>query len=137
MMGSVMLRTIPSLVLLAAGAASLLYGVIYRTAPVSEEQEIEIDIGGPPMFGPPEDEPFGPPGMPPPGEPFDEPPFAGPPGMMGPPPVLAKVKEKIIVTEEESEPTLIREITFGGITRLASGVLKRTYSGAPPLLCPT
>ena len=38
-------------VLLAGGIASLIYGARYHTAPVSEEQEIEISIAPPPGFG--------------------------------------------------------------------------------------
>ena len=89
-------------------------------APVSEEQEIEVSIAPPPPFGPP-----------------GQLPFAGGPPEMAPPHLLAKVKETIIVTEDEFEPTLIREVTIGGVTLLATGELMRTYSGESPSLCPT
>jgi hypothetical protein len=38
---------------------------------------------------------------------------------------------------EESESTIVREVTFDGVALLANGHLKRTYSGAPPKTCPT
>jgi len=123
------LRAIPPLILLGGGIASVIYGAMYHTVPVSEEQEIEISLAPPPMPGFPGEPPFE--------EPFGEPSFGGPPDMMAPPPFLEKVKETIVVTEEEREFKLIREVTFGGVTLLASGDIMRTYTGAPPSLCPT
>jgi hypothetical protein len=38
---------------------------------------------------------------------------------------------------EELESVIVREVTVGGMTRLADGNLQRTYSGKPPSLCPT
>ena len=35
------------------------------------------------------------------------------------------------------EPTIIRDTTVGGLVRLDSGVIRRTYSGNPPAACPT
>jgi len=35
------------------------------------------------------------------------------------------------------EPTIIRDTTVGGLVRLDSGVIRRTYSGKPPAACPT
>jgi hypothetical protein len=129
LMRASILRAIPPLFLVGGGIASVIYGAMYHTSPVSVEQEIEIPIAPPPMPG------F--PGEPPLEEPFGGPSFGGPPGMMPPPPFLEKVKEIIIVTEEESEFTLIREVTFGGVKLLASGDIMRTYTGEPPSLCPT
>jgi hypothetical protein len=133
-------RTIPPFLLLCGGVAAVIYGAKYHTVPVSEEQEIEISIAPPPMPGfpgqPPFDEPFG-------GPPFEDPPFGSPPDMGGPPdmmpplpPGMGKITEKIIVTEPEPEPKLIREVTFGGVILLAGDIM-RTYSGEPPSLCPT
>jgi hypothetical protein len=140
----VFFRAAIPLVLLASGIASLVYGVGHHSADVSVEQEIEIDLAPPPGIEPPGWEGFGPPGFGPPGEGFDpagpafgDPALAGMPPWLGPPPELSKVKEKFILTENASELSLIREITFGGVRRLSSGVLWRTYSGAPPSLCPT
>jgi hypothetical protein len=49
--------------------------------------------------------------------------------------------EKRMVDEvechEEAESTIVRDATFDGVALLANGHLKRTYSGAPPSLCPT
>ena len=52
---------------------------------------------------------------------------------------LAKetVVERYTVAVADPEWRLVREATFGGITRLENGELKRTYSGKPPALCPT
>ena len=80
---------------------------------------------GPPMddgFGPPMDDGFGDPGM---------------PGMIAPSSFLSKIKETVIITESESEASLMREVSIGGVTLLAEGILRRTYSGDPPLLCPS
>ena len=35
------------------------------------------------------------------------------------------------------EPAIIRDATVGGLVRLDSGAIKRTYSGKPPSACPT
>jgi len=145
----VFFRAAIPLVLLAGGIASLVYGVGHHSAEVSVEQEIEIDLAPPPGMAPPGWEGFGPPSFDPSGfgpsgenfDPsgpgFDDPSLAAVPPWLAPPPELSKLKEKFILTENASELTLIREITFGGVTRLSSGMLWRTYSGAPPSLCPT
>jgi hypothetical protein len=73
-------------------------------------------------FGPPMDDGFGDPGM---------------TGMMPPPPFLDKIKETVVITEPASEASLMREVSIGGVTLLAEGILRRTYSGDPPLLCPS
>ena len=79
---------------------------------------------------------MGPPGFGPPGMPMDGPPFAGPNAAFAPPPIVGKRKEKVLVTRDESEATLIEEVTIGGVSILA-GMLQRTYSGDRPSLCPT
>ncbi|HPM80396.1 MAG TPA: hypothetical protein PLF81_06830 [Candidatus Anammoximicrobium sp.] len=130
------LRAAVPLVLLAGGIASLAYGVARHTAVVSVEQEIEIDLAAPPGMEFPGVE-GGAPGFGPPGF---EPGMAAPdfpPPFLQLPPELSKVKEKVIVSEPSSELTLIREVTFGGVVRLDTGVLWRTYTGDPPSLCPT
>jgi hypothetical protein len=55
----------------------------------------------------------------------------------GPPPELQKMKQKILVGKDEPELAIVRDVTIGGLMLLPSGKLKRTYSGAPPSLCPT
>jgi hypothetical protein len=119
-MGKLILRAIAPIGLFGCGIASLIYGAAYHAAPVSKEQEMEIDVPLPPEFLPP--------GQPPSVE--------FPPGMTQPP-FGQKIVEKVIVTADKSEPALIREITFGGVTLLASGEIRQTYTGEPPSLCPT
>lgn len=149
------LRGLLSIVLFAGAVASLIYGAKYHFVPVSEEGEIEISIAPPPPLPPmgiPGELPFETPGMGPPlGEmpppdmeqPFGEPELPGPaaphvePFPPGLPPFFDTIKQKVITTEDESEPTLIREVTFGGVTLLDSGELLRTYTGQPPSMCPT
>ncbi len=149
------LRGLLSITLLAGAVASLIYGAKYHFVTVFQEEETEISITlqPPPPLGMPGELPFGTPGarspfdeMPPPGmeQPFDEPESADPaaPYVEPPPPELApplqSIKQKVIVTEEkdESELTLIREVTFGGIA-LRDSELWRTYTGQPPSMCPT
>lgn len=134
--GRLLLRVVVPLTLLAGGVAALVYGGVYHAAAVSVEQEIEIDLAPPPGVEPPG---FGMPGEGfPPAEPgVDDPALASPPPWLAPPPELTKVKQKVIVTDDVPEWALIREVTFGGVTRLSSGVLWRTYTGDPPSLCPT
>ena len=47
------------------------------------------------------------------------------------------IEEKYVDVRNEPEWVLVREITIGGVARLANGQLKRTYSGKPPALCPS
>ena len=58
-----------------------------------------------------------------------------------PPPGLEmtskKVTEKVLEAVVDPEGAIVRDATIGGVTRLADGRLKRTYSGLPPSLCPT
>jgi hypothetical protein len=145
-MWSVVRRAILPLLVLAIGIAGLTYGLHKHTARAFEErvEEIEITV---PEFGPPGMPPefAGPPGVPPefagpPG--MDGPPgFPGPPGMLPfgpPPPRKQKVTQTTIVEKSLSEPTIIRDVTIGGLVLEARG-LRRTYSGSgpPPSLCPT
>ena len=130
------LKAAVPLVLLAVGIAGLVYGIAHHTVVVSAEQEIEVDLAPPPGMGPPGVD-GGFPGFGPPGAELGGPALPFPPPFMQLPPELSKAKEKVIVSEPSSELTLIREVTFGGVTRRSPGVLWRTYSGAPPSLCPT
>jgi hypothetical protein len=70
------------------------------------------------------------------------PPPPPPPGMedmdpWGPGSVAPAGPITVLVPEETPEPEVVREVTVGGLERMASGELKRTYSGAPPSACPT
>lgn len=153
---SIIRRLLP-IAFLLAGLGSLLYGALFHVVTVEEEKEREISIMVPAPFGPGEapgerreEAPPSPPPMPPAdGDPFQTPPPGAarddgaanpfenhapllPPGMK-----LEKVTEKYVESGEDPEWVIIREVTFGGVVRLANGTLKRTYSGKPPALCPS
>ena len=75
-------------------------------------------------------------------QPIEDTPWEGPaeeglPPFMPAEPGFETVTLSELVSRGDLEKVLVREITFGGITRLANGQLKRTYSGKPPALCPT
>jgi hypothetical protein len=138
-MSTIIRRAIVPLLLFFGAVASIQYGAAYHSVPVSVEQveEVEIDVPDPFALQPglPPDSPFG-----------QTPPFGGP--SLGPPPFLPapfqssgikKVETRVTETTKDlPEPALIRDVTVGGVVRLASGELKRTYSGdRPPSLCPT
>lgn len=115
-------------VLILLGLGQLIYGVGFHVQPVLTEQEAEA----------PPPRPFAP--VPPPFQSSDdaledsgEVIYYGEPPLPPAPPL-----EPEIVTIQETEPHLIKDVTVGGVIRLASGELKRTYRGdAQPLLCPT
>ncbi len=147
-MGSIIFRAIVPLVLLAAGIGSVIYGARHHTVAVAEEHEEEMSIPIPTPFSPgppgPEGEPFpGGPPMPgaPPGAEGREPggpPTDMPPEPWRPPQLSTKVIKTVIVTNDEPEPKVIREVSVGGLTLTAEGEIQRTYSGdAGPALCPT
>lgn len=91
------------------------------------EEETKTTIDVPLMFSPSgEASPGGGPSFP------DGDPFGGPPRS------IKKTVTRIDLTSVvESEPTLTREVTVGGVARLDSGELKRTYTGKGPALCPS
>ena len=133
-------RAVVPLVLLLSAIASVIYGARYHYQPVAEEQEIEVTIDPMPFPEGPDDGSMAFPPMGPDDEtmPLDDPMGFGPPpelaGVFAPPMMMTQT---VIVAEDESEPTLIREVTFGGVVLLATGELMRTYTGQPPSLCPT
>ncbi|MFZ5831871.1 MAG: hypothetical protein ACOY3P_17430 [Planctomycetota bacterium] len=124
---TVLTRAIVPVLLLAGGIALMAFGSLWNSVPVVEEREEEKTIEVPQPFSPP---PFAPPGMGPGGP---GPSFMPPP----PPPIRKTVKVLLRTTTDTREPQLVREITFGGVIRLANGELKRTYTGHAPSLCPT
>jgi len=121
-------RATVTILLLMAGAACLTYGIAFHTVPVLPKQ----DTPGPeaPEIPPeilPEDEVeftadelFGTPSA-------DAPPFVS--GIPDGPEPAADVAERQVV----------REVTIGGLERLPSGQLARTYAPGepPPSFCPT
>ncbi|MEI8374650.1 MAG: hypothetical protein WCJ35_17630 [Planctomycetota bacterium] len=50
--------------------------------------------------------------------------------------VVQKIKRIADVPKMEFEPSLLRELTVGGVT-FHAGELRRTYQGDTPALCPT
>ena len=135
-MGRRLIRAGLPALLAAAGVVLVIYGAMFHSAPVTEEQVAEVSIVVPTPFSP------GPPGagQVPPGT---GPPLAGPlgfrnqPPFPGPPILRKTVRRKVLVTKNEFEPVLMRDVTVGGLTLLPSGELRRTYTGQPPSLCPT
>ncbi len=152
-------RTAAMLLLVLLGIGSFLYGMFYHMALVEEEREREITIAVPSMSGfdepPPMPDDAGQPSLEGPmGEdvnPF-EPPSAGnapggdsenpfESGSQPPLPIpgikMQKVIEKYSELSNDPEWVIVRDVTVGGVIRLANGPLKRTYSGKAPSLCPT
>jgi len=118
----VLRRGILPISMLALGIVSLFWGAKRHVQKVFEEQEIEITIASPELMLPPEAL-----GVP----------MPGPMGFETPPPMLQKVKQIVLVGNDEPEPRLVFEVTIGGLALLETGELQRTYRGAPPSLCPT
>ncbi len=138
-MSTVIRRAIVPLLLLLGAIASIWYGAASHSVPVLVEQEEEVEIDVPDPFalppGLPPDLPFG--QTPPFGDPSLGPPAFGP-APFGVPGIKQVDTRVIQTTKEIPEPALIRDVTVGGVVRLASGQLKRTYRGdRPPSLCPT
>ncbi len=135
--------------MLLCGSGTLGYGGLFHTALVCQQQEREISIPVPTLFGlgdKPLEKPVTLPEESSSTEDVD--PFRGPPeeplppqarDAEAPPPssdvTFVKVTEKYWETRQEPEWTITREMTVGGLTRLANGQLRRTYSGKPPSLC--
>jgi hypothetical protein len=95
---------------IAAGAAMVAYGAAVNSTPVLVEQRIEAPpspFGGQDVYG----------------------------GFGGPDTPATPIME--LVTVEMGEGDVVFDVTVGGLERVASGELKRTYSGAPPAACPT
>lgn len=141
---TILQRVLLPVTMLGLGIASLVWGTTHHVLEIFEEQEIEISLAPPPELM----EPMGPPDFPGgpdgafPGEPgFEDPAMGGPgampPFMAGPPPELQKVKQVVLISKEEPESRVVFEITIGGLALQETGELQRTYTGAPPSLCPT
>ncbi len=125
--------------LFTAGIASVIYGARFHTAVVweerEEEREILIPLAGPPPgagFGMPGGPAFGPPEGPD-SRGFNE--GLSPDEAQGF--MKKKVTQQVLVDKVVSEPSLNREVSFGGVALADDGKLMQTYSGRPPSLCPT
>ena len=102
-------RLWPVALLVLAGIALVVYGAAFHTRDVLVEQDLPPELASPEL-----------PGLP--GAQF--------PGA----PALPKT---FVAPVAHSGPDLVREITYGGVTRLEDGSLKRTYTGEAPSSCPT
>ena len=147
------------ILLLLAGPAAFVYGSWFHWITIYEEKDREITIDVPNLPGmegagttcprqrlrrtrrrnrrplrpaaDPEKNPFE---SPPDRADAEQNPFESPPGVeMTSKKITAKVLEPVV----EREGAIVRDVTIGGVVRLADGRLKRTYSGVPPSLCPT
>lgn len=119
-------------VLLAILGIGLLIAGSRRGIPVLADEAVEVEkLMAPPR--PPEPPFRGPPG---PGGAGPRPPFMAPP-----PPPMERVLVTEIQTREQHKPEsqVLRDVTVGGIERLADGRLKMTYKLGEkgPALCPT
>ncbi len=150
-------HTILPVVLAVLGVACLVYGWGYHAQPVypkavPPKEPSGFGQAGPvPMMPPPPDEelqrpddgPLPPPIPPPPPPP--PPPIPGEdeeggfPQPYFPPPMPSEPAEAAPLEPVlEPESRLVAEVTVGGIRRLTSGRLERTYSGFDrPQMCPT
>ncbi len=117
---SVVRRLIPPVLLVVLGAAAVSYGVRLhaRTVEVQEEITIQVPVPARPKI---------------PGLSI----FGARPQPPGPPPR----KEKVWVKETLSEPVMVKDVTVGGLTLIRAGedkgLIRRTYFGDMPSLCPT
>ena len=137
---TILQRGLLPIVMLGLGIASLVWGGKHHILEIYEEQEIEISIAPPPEMMQPMGLPEYPGGLDGGMEPgFQDLPGMGgmPDFMQGLPPELRTVTQTVLVGKEEPEHQAVFEITIGGLALLETGELQRTYSGAPPSLCPT
>jgi len=161
-----MMRILGLIFLLLVGSGSLVYGLFFHRVALEETKQRVVSVAVPTMPGLddalPEshgDAEAAPPEKTPPAEkrsasdevdpfgspaanktpaansenPFESPPIA--PSVSGV--KYEKVTEDYTDVHYELEGPIVRDVTIGGVMRLASGHLKRTYSGKPPSLCPT
>ena len=128
-MGRIIRRTILPVLLMIVGVAAIVEGMWYHPIAVVVKEEttttVTINIPLPMPPGPSADDPSSPDGPP-----------SFPPGA---PTSIKQSVERVdpAVVEMVPEPELMRDVSVGGVTRLASGELKRTYSGNGPALCPS
>ena len=104
-------RILVPVLLVLGGMACLVYGAGFHERDVLVEEEIELL----PELVPPD-------------------PFGLPTGQF---PGAPEVRETEIFVIPQSEPDLVREVTYGGVALAEDGVLERTYTGEAPSACPT
>jgi hypothetical protein len=138
-MWAVIRRSIVPVLLVIAGTLAIVEGARFHPVSVLAEKTVErettvtIDVPLPQPPGIPEGDPSSPDGPPlPGGMPFDQ------------PPTIKKTVTRVVEVQVDlpiiiSEPELTRDVTVGGVIRLASGALKRTYgtNSKGPAVCPT
>ena len=138
-------RKICPIALLLCGCGALVYGGMFHTAQVYVEQEREVSMPVPTLFGlgdEPSEDAGATSGDDTSGEEVD--PFLSPSEKPTPPPAadiasrkVMKVTEKYWVARPAPEWLIAEDMTVGGLERAVDGQLRRTYSGKPPSLCPT
>ena len=126
-MSAMIKRSVVPTCLLLVGIASFVYGMRFHVLPVTQTvlETIEVEQEREVQRKIPLHDPF----QPPPGFP------GAPPGFPQPPPMFETVIEKYKVskdvsrgvTKDELESVVVQETTVGGLKRLKSGGLKRTY----------
>lgn len=121
-MATAIRRLVPPIILLALGAAAVYYGARLNAKTVEVQEEMTVKIPAPPQPKIPGMSMFG-------GSPRPQPP--------APPPR----KEKVWVELVLSELDMVKDVTVGGLTLVRSGedkgLIRRTYFGDMPSLCPT
>ena len=160
-------RLLLLIILFLAGSYALVYGLVYHRVALDETKQRSVMVAdgtsGDPGEPPPDsgdDSHAAPPETPPPessppsddvdpfrspptgsgpaanfGNPFENP---SPPGVPVIPGIrLKKIMEDYVDTTFDSERSIVRDVTVGGVALLPNGHLKRTYSGKPPALCPS
>jgi hypothetical protein len=138
-MWAIVRRSVVPVLLVIAGTLAIVEGVRYHPVTVLAEKTVErettavidVPLPSPPGFS--EGDPSSSDGPPLPGDL----PFAKPPMMKKT--VTRVVEEVVDAPIIISELDLTRDVTVGGVVRLASGALKRTYgiNSKGPAVCPT
>ena len=120
-MATVVRRLVLPFILLALGVAAVYYGARLNAKTVEVQEEITVKVPAPPepkipglsLFGRPR------------------------PSAPAPPPR----KEKVWVEKVLTERVMVKDVTVGGLTLVRSGedkgLIRRTYFGDMPSLCPT
>jgi hypothetical protein len=105
------------MLLIPAGTGCIIYGSLYHMIPVTENREEKITLPAPMPIQPET-------------RPGEGPPFTQP--------QTIQAIKTIAVTNDQPEASIIREVTFGGVTLAQAGKIIRTYSGSKgPAFCPT